>query len=449
LDVATPPLNLLQIEGTLMADPAVDVAITANSIYVMAGGTLEIGNNTQPYSRNAVITLTGPQGTHTPRTTAPFIDNAFDNDGLSRALRVMNGGTLRLNGAVPPLLKTKLNVNANAGETNLTLADNVNWKAGDRIAIGITDFYGVGQTEMLTLAQDANGNSLHTNTALQTFRWGQLQYPTDSGVSLSPGTFTPNEPNTPTVIDERAEIVNLTRRIVIQGANDADWTNQGFGAHVMMMGINSVAQVKGVEFRRVGQRRAMGRYPFHWHMLSYTSANAQGAGGGVYQGDVPAGNGYLRDSAIWDSENRAVTIHATCGVTVDNVYAVQIKGHAFFIEDGSEERNTITNCVAMKLRNPTNNNHLKLHDIDSVFGGAGASGFWLVNPNNTITNNSASDCEGRGLWNSFATQVFGLSHNVNIRPNYIPILQFDENVGHSNKYNGIATDFAVIDEAVM
>jgi hypothetical protein len=157
----------------------------------------------------------------------------------------------------------------------------------------------------------------------------------------------------------------------------------------------------------------------------------------------------LRDSAIWDSENRAVTIHATCGVTVDNVYAVQIKGHAFFIEDGSEERNTITNCVAMKLRNPTNNNHLKLHDIDSVFGGAGASGFWLVNPNNTITNNSASDCEGRGLWNSFATQVFGLSHNVNIRPNYIPILQFDENVGHSNKYNGIATDFAVIDEAGM
>ena len=61
---------------------------------------------------------------------------------------------------------------------------------------------------------------------------------------------------------------------VIQGAADSDWQTHGFGAHVMVMGLDSSAQVVGVEFRRCGQRRAMGRYPMHWHMLSYTAANA-------------------------------------------------------------------------------------------------------------------------------------------------------------------------------
>ena len=57
------------------------------------------------------------------------------------------------------------------------------------------------------------------------------------------------------------EIVNLTRRIVIQGADDADWQVQGFGAHVMVMGLQSRAQVDGVEFRRCGQRRAPKKMP--------------------------------------------------------------------------------------------------------------------------------------------------------------------------------------------
>src|SRR5690606_32457687 len=146
-----------------------------------------------------------------------------------------------------------------------------------RIAVSITDFHGVGQTEVLTLARDTARNSMVTTTGLATFRWGRLQYPVDtvvngSGMSLTPGPFTPSDSETPTVLDERAEVVNLTRRIVIQGADDAAWANNGFGVHVMVMGANSRAQVDGVEFVRCGQRRAMGRYPFHWHMLSYNEA---------------------------------------------------------------------------------------------------------------------------------------------------------------------------------
>ena len=38
LDVATAALDCLRIEGTLIADPAVDVGLTANCIEVMQGG---------------------------------------------------------------------------------------------------------------------------------------------------------------------------------------------------------------------------------------------------------------------------------------------------------------------------------------------------------------------------------------------------------------------------
>jgi hypothetical protein len=441
LDGSTAALDCLRIAGTLIADPAVDVGVIANCIEVMQGGTLQIGSESEPYERSATITLTGPRGAHQSRNE----DNGLDNDGVQRALRVMDGGSLKLFGATAQRMQTKLASHADAGSTSLALADSVYWRAGDRIAVSVTDFFGVGETEVLTLADDTAGPVINLTSELQTFRWGLLQYPTDitvagNAVSLTPGAFTPASSTTATVLDERAQVVNLSRRIVIQGANDDDWNNEGFGAHVMVMGSQSVAQVRGVELRRGGQRRAMGRYPFHWHMLSYTSADGNGAGGGEYLGDVDPQDHFLEDSSVWDSENRAVTIHATCGVNVDNVYAVDVKGHAFFLEDGSEQRNHIENCIAMQARDPGSAERIKMHDRF-------ASGFWLTNPDNTIVNNVGSDCSGRGLWNSYASRCFGQSRNAPVEPVYIVVRQFDDNTGHSNRFQGIMTDDVVVDEA--
>ncbi len=441
LDGATAALDCLRIEGTLIADPAVDVGLTANCIEVMQGGRLQIGSESQPYERLATITLTGPRGVHQSRLE----DNGLDNDGVQRAIRVMDGGSIKLFGATPQLTKSKLAAHAEAGTTSLTLSDSVDWRAGDRVAVSLTDFYGVGETEILTLANDSVGAVLATTSGLEDFRWGLLQYPINeavngSAISLNPGAFTPAHSSTPTVLDERATVVNLSRRIVIQGADDSDWADEGFGVHVMVMGAQSVAQVRGVEFRRCGQRRAMGRYPFHWHMLSYTSADSAGFGGGDYLGAVDPQDHFLEESSFSESENRAVTIHATCGVKIDKVHAVDIKGHAFFLEDGSEHSNTITNCSAMKVRDPGFENRVKLHDRM-------ASGFWLTNPDNTVVNNLGSDCSGRGLWNSFAASCFGQSRNADVEPVYIVVRQFDDNVGHSNARQGIMTDDVVVDEA--
>lgn len=434
LDVETPPLGSLAVAGELVGSDDRDIALTATDIEIRDGGLLQIGSSQQPFQHRATITLTGARGLHIERPD----DNALDNDGVARGVRVRDGGALILVGATPTKTKTKLNAHAQAGATLLTLADQVSWRAGDQVAVSITDFHGVGETEVLTLAADTDGQSeLSATTALQTSRWGRLQYPIDtpvngSSMSLTPGAFTPASAETPTVLDERAEIVNLTRNVVIQSADDSDWQGAGFGVHVMVMGQNSTAQLDGVELRRCGQRRAMGRYPFHWHMLSY-------GGDGSYRGDATSGSHYLLNSSVHESENRAVTIHGTCGVTVEATFAVDIQGHAFFFEDGAERRNVVSDCVAMKVRDP-GSDRLKEHDDD-------ASGFWLVNPDNWIERNSASDCDGQGLWNSFATECFGLSRNVELSPNALGIASFDDNVAHSCGILGMLTGEVVIDEA--
>jgi hypothetical protein len=219
LDAATAALGYLRIEGTLIADPAVNVGVTASYIEVLPGGTLQIGSESEPYEGLATITLTGARGVHQLRVE----DNALSNDGVQRALRVMNGGSLKLFGATSQRMHSKLAAHAGAGSSLLTLADSVDWRAGDRIAVSLTDFFGVGETEILTLADDSVGSAVTVVSGLETSRWGLLQYPVDvaiggSAVSLSPGTFTPASISTATVLDERAEVVNLTRRIVIQGA---------------------------------------------------------------------------------------------------------------------------------------------------------------------------------------------------------------------------------------
>jgi hypothetical protein len=443
LDVDTPALAELHIEGTLIGLPGGTIGIESELIMVMDGGELQIGTAASPFTGTCTITLTGARSTHTTRTD----DNALDNDGLVRALMVEDGGTLCIHGAVPALLKTKLNAHAAAAATTFTLADSVGWSSGDRVAISKTDFYDIGDTEQFTLASSTSGTAMATVGALTTARWGVLQYPTDAGLSLTAGTFTPPDALVPTVLDERAEVVNLSRKIIIQGANDSDWTSSGFGGHCMVMGVTSTAKVKGVEFRRMGQRRAMGRYPFHWHMLSYTPYISGVQAGGTYIDDVVDGDHYLKDCAIWDSENRAVTIHGTCGVEVDNCYAVDIQGHAFFFEDGSEERNTMSNCVAMQVRDPGATNRLKAHENFDASEAGGSSGFWYTNPNNTLTGNVASDCAGRGIWHSFASACFGLSRNVALVPRTTDLLLWEDNEGHSNRRSGIGTQFQVSNEA--
>ena len=418
LDTNTASLGALDIQGTLtFADR--DVALTAASIKV--SGELNVGSAAQPFISKATITLTGP--------------SAATNDGVSRGIRV-TGGKLALYGVAPLPAWTKLNEHAQAGATSFTLATPVNWAGGSTIAVAPTDYYSIAETERLTLAS-ASGQTLTTTTGIAKFRWGKLQYVTASGMSLTPDpSYTPPATPSPTVLDERAEVANLSRNIVIQGADDADWANNGFGVHLMVMDLASNVVIDGVEFRRAGQAGVTGRYPIHWHMLSYAST-------GAFIGD--ATGHVVRNSAIWNSTNRCIVLHATNGVAVQNNVCQDIKGHAFFLEDAVERRNVIEGNLALMVRSPAPNKLLQLHEGTASDGGP--SGFWLTNPDNTVRNNSAGDASGLGFWMAYPSKPLGLSAAVAMLPNRLQHGAFEYNTAHSNKMPGVMLRFAPVDQA--
>ena len=421
LDGATPALAGLRIEGTLRIEGA-NAAITAGFIDIPATGALLAGSATAPYTGKAVITLTG----------AP----TASNDGVARGIMV-RGGRLELHGKAPQPAWTKLNANAEAGALNLKLKDATNWKAGDTVVVAPTDFYGRSVTERIGLAA-ASGDRLTLASGLAKPRWGVLQYITSSGrMSLSPDpSYSPPASPAPSVLDERAAVGNLSRNIVIQGADDSAWQNSGFGAHVMIMELRSKVVIDSVELRRVGQSGVTGRYPIHWHLLSYSST-------GALLGDAVGHE--LRNSTIWNSANRCVVIHATNGVTVRNNICQDIKGHAFFLEDAVERRNVLEGNLALTTRVPADGRVLQVHE-KQIFE-VGPSGFWLTNPDNTVRDNLAADNQGNGFWMAFPEKTLGLSAAVPIQPYRTIHGPFENNTAHSARGPGLMFDLPPKDAA--
>ena len=419
LDTDTASLGALDIQGTLtFADR--DVALTAASIKL--SGALNVGSAGQRFVSKATITLTGAQ--------------AATNDGVARGILV-NGGKLAMYGVAPSPVWTKLNEHAQAGSTNFTTADKLNWAAGSTIAVAPSDYYSIAETERLTLASTSTGKALNTTTGIGKFRWGKLQYVTAAGMSLTPDpAYTPPATPAPTVLDERAEVANLSRNIVVQSVDDNDWRNHGFGVHLMVMSLNSKVVIDGVEFRRAGQAGVTGRYPIHWHMLSYATT-------GAFIGD--ATGHAVRNSAIWNSANRCVVLHATNGVAVQNNICEDIKGHAFFLEDAVERRNVIEGNLALMVRSPAPNKLLQLHEGTASNGGP--SGFWLTNPDNIVRNNSAGDASGLGFWLAYPRKAMGLSAAVPMLPDRLPHGAFEYNTAHSNKMPGVMLKFGPSDAA--
>ncbi len=419
LDETPPTLANLTILGKLEFD---NKALNLTAGWIMVHGTLQVGTATVPYVHKAIITL---------NATNP---NESVMGMGTRGIMVM-GGKLELHGVPPAKPITKLNNHAAAGSTALTLLDGVTWGVNDEIVVAPSDFYGTGEAQRTQITAVNGSTSLTIQNGLNAQRWGRLQYLTATGMSLTPGTLPANlSPGTPTVLDERAEVASLTRNIVVQSVDDALWQNDGFGCHIMIMKMNGMigeAHLNGIEIKRGGQAGKLGRYPFHWHMLSYegsaTLADATGQ--------------YIRNSTVNQSAQRGIVIHGTNGTEVSNNVVYDVRGHGIFTEDASERRNIIDGNLVLKVRSPLFGKQLKEHEVGS------ASGFWLSNPDNTIINNRVADCEGFGFWMAYPQKTFGQSAQVAINPSLIKFGIFNNNHTHSNQGEGIMLDNVEQDDA--
>lgn len=417
----------IRVDGTLNAvnwqSGGAWIDLKTQGITIEDGGLMEIGTEAQPYYANE-------GGPELVRCQITLLGSKVSSPAPSyKGIMVKNGGTLELHGKVKKSW-TNLGATANAGATQITLKEAVNWEVGDVIALTSTDLaiQGGKQWERVDEVAISNISGDGKTLTLQS----PLQYK-HLGESM---TYTRATDNKTWEVDIEGEVGLLSHYIKIQG--DMSGTNEadGFGGHIMLM-PGSMGHVEHVELYKMGQKGELGRYPFHWHLNQ----------------DMAVGS-YFKNSSVHKSFNRVVTIHGTEYVTVDGIFAYDHIGHGIFLEDGSERFNTIKNNVVFVTRKP--NSADAITDSDDQFNQAqnrSPASYWITNPNNYFENNVAAGTEGTGFWMAMPASPMGLSANLshfdNVNPRSEPLGSFDGFVAHTcmngwDIFDGLTQGHAIV-----
>jgi cell surface hyaluronidase len=167
-------------------------------------------------------------------------------------------------------------------------------------------------------------------------------------------------------LDERSEVVHMSRNIQVLSSSEA--VNTGRGGQIMATS-GSVLKLQYVEIDQGGHEEMLGRYPVHFHIL----------------GDTPGQ--MIRGCSITRSVNRCITVHTTNNVLIENNVCFDIKGHAFFLENGIETGNRFLGNIGMYVKQSD------LLPTDSQ-----PTIFWITNSNNTFVKNVASGCYHTCFW---------------------------------------------------
>jgi cell migration-inducing and hyaluronan-binding protein len=373
LDTTPPALHSLTIEGSLVFGSRDFDLVTG---WILVNGLLQAGSEAHPWNHRAHVTLTGSPGD-------------ANIAGMGNKMIGVNG-RIELHGETRGGW-THLNQTAAAGATTIQLERNPGWRTGDRLVLASSD-YNQNQAEQALIA-GVSGTTVTLTAPLAHAHFGQIL--TVSGVT----------------VDERAEVGLLSRNIRIEGDPGS---SPGYGGHMMVM-AGATAHIEGVELYQMGQQGKLARYPMHWHVA----------------GDVTGQ--YFRNSAVWHTFSRCVTIHGTDNATVKDNVCYDHAGHGYFMEDGAESGNTIEGNLGLTSHDPGAGVRLLPSDDRPAT-------FWITNPANIVRNNVAAGSEGFGFWYALPDAPTGLSTGMPDRPRYTPLGEFSGDVAHSNHQGGLFVD---------
>jgi hypothetical protein len=214
---------------------------------------------------------------------------------------------------------------------------------------------------------EAPANWLPGDTLVITTEQGDYSLAELSNVNGRQITYLADDPVTGFALRYRGDTVlpkigNLSRRFVISA--------EGGRAHTIYM-PGAVVRISGVEFRDLGPRGKLGRYPVHFHRMG--TADAVFTGNSIWQQADEGGN-------------RFITIHASQGVIIADNVMLRSQGHGVFMEEGPEYDNVLTGNLTIDLRWPE-----LLPNVDSgIFAGTShAPNHYWVRQGNTYRNNVA------------------------------------------------------------
>lgn len=419
LDVVTPVLAYILVQGgSLIFDQEKgdnEVELHTQGGLITSGGVLQVGTEDEPFLAKTQIVLYG----HVLSTELPVYG------AKTLALRE---GTLDFHGRPLNVTWTRLSATVPAGSDTIQLQEYVEWDEGGTIVIASTSFsQRENEERIIESITPGQGGSILKLTEPLDFEHISIQQTID-------GRY----------IDTSAEVGYLTRNVVIRGNRHEEWItevpacpdefrpgqfdvqtcfqgrfgaetiNDQFGSQVM---IHAPAQNEGlvtgrfeyVEVTHAGQAFRLGRYPIHFHL----NGNVTGS--------------YVRGCGIHHTFNRAVTIHAVDYLLVEKNVAFNIMGHAYFLEDGIEQFNTIQDNLGIFVRASSS-----LLNVDVT-----PATFWVVNPNNIVRRNAAAGGTHFGFWYRLPLNPEGPSFTASVLPRGLPLGEFADNSAHSFGWYGL------------
>lgn len=347
LDIDPPPLASLEIAGTLVFDNR-DTQLSSDAIMVN-GGRLQVGTKDEPFTKRAVITLTGGD------PSSPEVDTARAGMGI-KLLGVVNG-ILDLHGSPVGVSWTKLDGDVAAGAKTIKLLDAPLWKAGDQIVIA-TSSLEAGDNERVEVA-GVDGKTVTLKTPLAHPHFGAVRK-VDT-----------------TDIDVRAEVALLSRNIIVQGDEASE--AQHLGGHMMFMSTKSTTvRLSNIEVTRMGQYDHLGRYPVHFHLM----------------GDKCEGCS-VKDISVHDTVQRGIVVHDTSSVLVQHNVVHNSMGHNYIVETVTTKGNVFDGNLAIGNRQPSPGFTVQaLKDQNDDI----PTGFWIRNANNVFSGNHVAGSVGMGMW---------------------------------------------------
>lgn len=338
---------------------------------------MEIGIEEEPYTSRLQITL---HGLPSDRKI-----NLFGNKMIA-----VRDGILEMHGEKPLLTWTRLAKTCIKGDQQIILLENAGWKVGQTIVIATTSYKTDESEQRIIISVTPDGKTLF------------LDRPLDHTHISVVETYSSKK------LPMQAEVGLLSRNIVFRGDPETSVANS-YGAHIMLHSASdshtSQARIEHVELYNVGQAFKLGRYPIHFHIM-----------GEVHES-------YVRGNSIYDTYNRAVTLHAVKYLKIEDNIVFNTNGHGFFTEDAIETNNYITNNLAIQIKSSWS---LLASDISP-------SAYWIKNPNNYLNSNAAAGSDGHGFWYDLSSHPTGPSSTKSICPRNEKLGSFAHNSAHSVK----------------
>ena len=161
---------------------------------------------------------------------------------------------------------------------------------------------------------------------------------------------------------------------------------------------------------------------------------------------------YFRDSSVHESYYRCISIHATNSLEVSENVAYDVTGFCYYLEDGIEERNTLSFNLAAHihfLSYPARGGAQRINVVQEnpdllLPADITASGFYITNMHNYVIGNSAS-----GGWSGYAFPVLpsalGAHRDLDYSPREKVSLEIDGNTGMGPQDDAVVSLCADID----